>query len=103
MHKRQQFSTFQSYLKGREHRIKKLLSAIEGRGVEGAFDKCRLLVDQINRDLQGKPFGHLFNDVSSLADFQTSLERAASVLDGIAAYGEIQRPADAPKKRQAAA
>ena len=35
MHKRQQFSTFQSYLKDREHRIKRLVSAIEKRGVEG--------------------------------------------------------------------
>jgi hypothetical protein len=103
MHKRQQFSTFQSYLKDREHRIKRLVSAIERRGVEGALDKCRLLVDQINRDLQGNQFGHLFNDVSSLADFQASIERAASVLNGIAAYGENERPVDAPKQRQAAA
>ena len=103
MHKRQQFSTFQSYLKDRERRIKRLLSAIEKRGVEGALDRCRVLVDQINRDLPGKKFGHFVNDVSSLADFQVSLERAASLLDGIAAYGENQRPVDAPNRRQAAA
>jgi hypothetical protein len=35
MHKRQQFSTFQSYLKDRERKIKRLLSAMEKRGVEG--------------------------------------------------------------------
>jgi hypothetical protein len=103
MHKRQQFSAFQSYLKDRERRIKRLLSAIEKRGVEGALDRCRVLVDQINRDLRGKKFGHFVNDVSSLADFQVSLERAASLLDGIAAYGENQRPVDAPNRRQAAA
>jgi hypothetical protein len=103
MHKRQQFSAFQSYLKDRERRIKRLLSAIEKRGVEGALDRCRVLVDQINRDLPGKKFGHFVNDVSSLADFQVSLERAASLLDGIAAYGENQRPVDAPNQRQAAA
>jgi hypothetical protein len=45
MHKRQQFSAFQSYLKDRERRIKRLVSAIEKRGVEGALDRCRLLVD----------------------------------------------------------
>ena len=103
MHKRQQFSTFQSYLKDREHRIKRLVSAIEKRGVEGALDRCRLLVDQINRDLQGKHFGDVFNDVSSLAEFQVSIERTTSVLDAIAAYGENHRPVDAPKQRQAAA
>jgi hypothetical protein len=103
MHKCQQFSTFRSYLKDRERRIKKLVSAIEKRGVEGALDRCRLLVDQINRDLRGKKFGHFVNDVSSLADFQVSIERAASLLDGIAAYGENQRPVDAPNQRQAAA
>jgi hypothetical protein len=103
MHKRQQFSTFQSYLKDRERRIKRLVSAIEKRGVEGALDRCRLLVDQINRDLRGKKFGDFVNDVSSLADFQVSIERAASLLDGIAAYGENQRPVDAPNQQQAAA
>jgi hypothetical protein len=54
MHKRQQFSTFQSYLKDRERRIKRLVAAIEKRGIEGALDRCRLLVDQINRDLRDK-------------------------------------------------
>ena len=103
MRKRQQFSRFQSYVKDRERRIKRLISAIEKRGVAGAFDRCRLLVDQINRDLQGKHFGDVFNDVSSLAEFQVSIERAASVLDAIAAYGENHWPVDAPKQRQAAA
>ena len=103
MPKRQQLSTFQRYLKDRERRIKRLLSAIEKRGVEGALDRCRLLMDQINRDFRGKKFGHFVNDVSSLADFQVSIERAASLLDAIAAYGENQRQVDAPNQRQAAA
>jgi hypothetical protein len=60
--------------------------------LRGALDRCRLLVDQTNRDLWGKKFGHFVNDVSSLTDFQVSIERAASLLDGIAAYGENQRP-----------
>jgi hypothetical protein len=103
MHKRQQFSKFQKYVKGRERKIKRLVSAIEKRGVEWALDKCCLLVDQINRHLRDKKFGHFVNDVSSLADFQVSIERAASLLDAIAAYGENQRPVDAPNQRQAAA
>ena len=103
MHKRQHFSTFQSYLKDRERRIKRLVAAIEKRGLKVALDRCRGLADQINRDLQGKTVGDLFNDVSSLAEFQASIERAASLLDGIAASGENQRPVNAPNQRQAAA
>jgi hypothetical protein len=103
MHKRQQFSTFQSYLKDRDRRIKRLVSAIEKRGAQGALDRCRVLVDQINRDLRGEKFGHFVNDVSSLADFQVAIERAASLLDGIAAYGENRRSVDAPNQGQAAA
>jgi hypothetical protein len=103
MHKRRQFSTFQSYLKDRERRIRRLVAAIEKQGAQEALDICRLLVDQINRDLRGKKFGRFVNDVSSLADFQVSIERAAALLDGIAAYGENQRPVDAPNQRQAAA
>jgi hypothetical protein len=95
MHKRRQFSTFQSYLKDRERRIRRLVAAIEKQGAQEALDICRLLVDQINRDLRGKKFGRFVNDVSSLADFQVSIERAAALLDGIAAYGENQRPVDA--------
>jgi hypothetical protein len=103
MHKRQQFCTFQSYFKDRDRRIKRLVSAIEKRGAQGAIDRCRVLVDQINRDLRGKKFGHFVNDVSSLADFQVAIERAAFLLDCIAAYGENRRPVDAPNQRQAAA
>ena len=103
MHKRQQFSAFQSYLKDRDRRIKRSVWAIEKRGAQEALDRCHMLVDQINRDLRGKKCGHFVTDVSSLADFQVALERAASLLDGIAAYGENQRPVDAPNQRQAAA
>jgi hypothetical protein len=103
MHKRQQFSTFQSYLKDRDRRIKRLLSAIEKRGAHEALDRCRLLVDQINRDVQDKKFADFVDDVSSLAEFQVAIERAASFLDSIVDYGENQRPVDAPNQRQAAA
>jgi hypothetical protein len=83
--------------------IKRLVSVIEKRGVEWALDKCGLLVDQINRDLRREKFGHFVNGVSSLADFQVSIERAASLLDDIVAYGDNQRPVDAPNQGEAAA
>jgi hypothetical protein len=103
MHKRQQFSTFQSYLKDRERRIKRALSEIEKRGAGAALDKCRALAEQIDGDLRNKKLRHLFNNISLLAEFQLSIERAASLLDGIAAYGENQRPVDATNQQQAAA
>jgi hypothetical protein len=50
-----------------------------------------VLTDQIDGDLRNKKLRHLFNNISLLAEFQVSIERAASLLDGIAAYGENQR------------
>jgi hypothetical protein len=43
MHRRQQFSTFQSYFKDRERQIKRALCEIEKRGAAAALDKCRVL------------------------------------------------------------
>jgi hypothetical protein len=83
--------TFQSYLKGRERKIKRALSQIEKRGAFAALDRCCVLTDQIDGDLRNKKLRHLFNNISLLAEFQVSIERAASLLDGIAAYGENQR------------
>jgi hypothetical protein len=60
-------------------------------------------MDQINRELRDKKVGDFVNDLSLLADFQVAIERAASLLDGITAYGENQRPVDAPNQQQAAA
>jgi hypothetical protein len=37
MHRREQFSTFQSYLKDRERKIKRALSEIEKRGAAAMF------------------------------------------------------------------
>jgi hypothetical protein len=91
MHRRQQFSTFQSYLKDRERRIKRALSEIEKRGAAAALDKCRVLADQIDCGLRNKKFRHLFDNISLLAEFQVSIERAASVLDGIAALNYDQQ------------
>jgi hypothetical protein len=56
------------------------MSSIEQRGTEGVLDRCRVLADQINRDLRDQKSGHFVN-IPSLADFQISLEHAASLLE----------------------
>jgi hypothetical protein len=94
MQKRQQFSKFERYVKGRERKIERTLSAIERQGAAGALDRCRMLADQIYRELRNKKLRHLVNTPSLLAEFQVAIERAASVLDGIAAQktnGRIER------------
>jgi hypothetical protein len=90
MHNLQQFSEFEHYAKDRERKIKRALSEIEKRGAAAALDRCRVLADQINGDLRNKKFRQLFNNISLLAEFQVSIERAASVLDGIAANYDQQ-------------
>jgi hypothetical protein len=67
-------------LKDRELSFKRSLSAIEQRGTEGLLDRCRVLADQIDRDLRDQKPGHFVN-IPSLADFQISLEHAASLLE----------------------
>ena len=59
MHKDQQLSKFESYLKDRELSFKRSLSAIEQRGTEGVLDRCRVLAEQINRDLRDQKPGQL--------------------------------------------
>jgi hypothetical protein len=80
VHRDQQFSKFETYLKDRELSFKRSLSAIEQQGTEGALDRCRVLADQINRDLRDQKPGHFVNS-PLLADFQLSLEHAASLLE----------------------
>jgi hypothetical protein len=67
-------------LKDRELSFKRSLSAIEQRGTEGLLDRRRVLADQIDRDLRDQKPGHFVN-IPSLADFQISLEHAASLLE----------------------
>jgi hypothetical protein len=89
MHKLRQFSEFERYAKDRAREIKRSLSAIERRGAEGAVDRCRALADRISRNLRNKKlFG---NNLSLLAELQVSIERAASVLDRIAALNHDQK------------
>jgi hypothetical protein len=85
MHKHQQISKFGEYVKSQERKIKRALSEIEKRGAAAVLDKCRVLAEQIDGDLRNKKFRHLFKNISLLAEFQVSIERAASLLDGIAA------------------
>ena len=67
-------------LKDRELSFKRSLSATEQRGTEGLLDRCRVLADQIDRDLRDQKPGHFVN-IPSLTDFQISLEHAASLLE----------------------
>jgi hypothetical protein len=83
MHKHRQVSRFQGYINSRERKIKRALSEIEKEGAAAALDKCRVLADQIDGDLRNRKLRHVFNSISLLAEFQVSIERAASVLDGI--------------------
>ena len=78
MRKREQVSEFETYLTERNGRIKAALSAIEKAGRGAALDRCRALARRIQGDLHHKKPEHFVN-VMSLADFQVSLERAASV------------------------
>jgi hypothetical protein len=66
MHKHQQFSKFEEYVKSRERKIKRALSEIEKRGAAAALDRCRVLADQINGDLRNKKLRQLFNNSSLL-------------------------------------
>src|SRR6516162_4849259 len=50
------------------------------RYAQGALDRCRLLANQIESDLNSKNAKH-FTNLWELADFQTALEHAASVLE----------------------
>ena len=83
MHKHQQGSKFEKYVNSRERKIKRALSEIEKRGTAAALDRCRVLTEQIDGDLRNKKRRHLFNNISLLAEFQVSIERAASVLGSI--------------------
>ena len=80
MHKSEEICDFKSYLTERQRMTTATLSAIEKAGVEAALDRCRALAHQIRGDLRNKRPEH-FVSVWSLADFQVSLERAASVLE----------------------
>ena len=80
MRKSEQISEFKTYLNDRQRMTTATLSEIEKAGIEAALDRCRALAHRIRGDLRNKRPEH-FVSVWSLADFQVSLERAASVLE----------------------
>jgi DNA-binding transcriptional regulator YbjK len=80
MRKSEQISDFKTYLNERQRMTTATLSEIEKAGIEAALDRCRALAHRIRGDLRNKRPEH-FVSVWSLADFQVSLERAASVLE----------------------
>ena len=80
MRKGEQMSDYKSYLNERQRMTTATLSEIEKAGIEAALERCRALAHKIRGDLYNKRPEH-FVSVWSLADFQVSLERAASVLE----------------------
>jgi hypothetical protein len=75
----EKFPDFEAYLQDLLRRSRRSLSEIEKQETEAALDRCRELVSEIKSILLHKKNNECI-DVSSLADFQVSLERAASVL-----------------------
>ena len=84
MPRQQQLHRFERYVASQERKIERTLSDIEKRGVAGALDRCRLLADEINRELHTTKVRRLVDNPSLLAEFQVAIERAASVLGRIA-------------------
>jgi hypothetical protein len=72
------FRNFKAYADDRERKKRKAVSVIEESGVAAALERCRTLAAQIDAELSGKKLEQL--NVGLLAEFQVSLERAASVL-----------------------
>ena len=66
------------------------LDAIEKAAVKAALDRCRVLADQIDGELLKKG-AEDFQDLTTLADFQASLEGAVEVLERTnAVYSETK-------------
>jgi hypothetical protein len=80
MVKSDKLSEFEAYLEEQRRGIKRSLSHIEKVGTETALNRCRELAGEIQSRLHDRKPG-LIGDVSSIADLQVSLERAASVLE----------------------
>jgi hypothetical protein len=80
-----QFFEFKTYLTDREGKRETSSCPFEKAGTEAALDRCRMLADRIASDLREKKPEHFVN-ILSLAEFQASLERAASVLEQKPAY-----------------
>jgi hypothetical protein len=75
-----EFFEFETYLKDRECKRETLSCPIEKAGTKAALDRCRMLADRIASELREKAPEHFVN-ILWLAEFQASLECAASVLE----------------------
>jgi hypothetical protein len=75
-----QFFEFETYRKDRECKRETLSCPIEKAGTKAALDRCRILADRIASELREKRPEH-FANILWLAEFQASLECAASVLE----------------------
>jgi hypothetical protein len=75
-----EFFEFETYLKERECKRETSSCPIEEAGTKAALDRCRMLADRIASDLREKKPEH-FANIFWLAEFQASLECAASVLE----------------------
>ncbi len=80
MPKDAQFFEFETYLKDRECKRETSSCPIEKAGTKAALDRCRMLADRIASELREKKPEH-FANILWLAEFQASLECAASVLE----------------------
>jgi hypothetical protein len=72
------FRSFRTYAEHQGRMTKRALASIEQSGAAAALERCRALAERIDAELREKKPEHL--DIAALADFQVSLERAASVL-----------------------
>jgi hypothetical protein len=70
---------FEAYLQDLLRRSTRSLSEVENQATDAALYRCRKLVGEIKSTLLHKKNNQRI-DLASLADFQVSLERAASVL-----------------------
>jgi hypothetical protein len=75
-----QFFESGTYLQNREGKRETSSCPIEKAGTKAALDRCRMLADRIAKDLRETKPEHFLN-ILSLAEFQASLECAASVLE----------------------
>src|SRR3977135_2289431 len=72
------FRSFRTYAEHQGRMTKRALASIEQSGAAAALERCRALAERIDAELREKKTEHL--DTAALAEFQVSLERAASVL-----------------------
>jgi hypothetical protein len=64
------------------------LDGIERTATKAALDRCRALAEQIERELMKKNAAN-FQNLTVLADFQASFERAAEVLERTDGFRQI--------------